>query len=202
MLDRKQSIPYELELRDTIDSCLYRLDQLEAAAAECVRLARDMAPPATAKPETFAEKARTQTRLFDNLDLFLAAYARVSLLIFPTGGGPFTKDRGATMQHCLKLEKTSVLNDRALRDAWMHHDERLDTNVAGHTHSGGQLFKLATEVTDANRRGFLRIIEIDTLKVHYHDRDGVSKVADLKAIRGALEALNRTRINAFDSLPI
>ncbi len=199
MLTRKQAIPYELELRYTIDACLHRLDQLEAAAIECLDLAKQMRSTHP-EPEVFADKTRTQARIFDDLDALLSAYARVSLLIFPVGSDPFTKDRAATMQQCLKLNTKSKLNDRDLRDAWMHHDERMDKNVSANKHSGGQLFKLSAEVTLANKTGFLRVIEIDTLVVHYHDRHGTSKSAILRDIRVDLEDLERTRKNAFDAL--
>jgi hypothetical protein len=202
LLDRNQSIPYELELRDTIDACLYRLDQLEAAAKECLDLDTKLQSDPELDPEVLRSKGQSQTRIFDHLDAFLAAYARVSLLIFPVGGDPFTKKRGATMQHCLNLNPNSPLDDRALRDSWMHHDERLDKNVAANQQAGGQLFKRSAEVTAANKKGFLRIIEIDTLLVHYHDRNGTSQVADLRQLRATLETLDKVRVKAFQELAI
>jgi hypothetical protein len=104
------------------------------------------------------------------------------------------------MQACLKLSPDSILNDRNLRDSWMHHDERLDTNVASGRQAGGQLFKRSAEVTQANKQGFLRIIEIDTLVVHYHDRGGKPQSADLRKIRAALEELDKARVEAFRTL--
>ena len=86
-LHRLSAIPYDLELRD-IDSCLYRLDQVEGATSQCcdldTKLERD-----DSEPDAIAEKLNAQTRIFDHLEAFLAAWARLSLLLFPTKGTQF-----------------------------------------------------------------------------------------------------------------
>ena len=84
-------LPYELELRDTLDAALHRLTLLQDAAAECTELAGKLVRNGRIDHDAFQAKGRSQTRIFDHLDAFLASYARVSLLIFPVGKERFTK---------------------------------------------------------------------------------------------------------------
>lgn len=201
-VDRLQAIPYDLELRDTIDSALYRLDELAGACGKCLELDDQIRATRTIDPQTFYEKTRQQTHVFDSLEAFLAAWARVSLLLFPTGKAEFTKRRGRTLRRILGVQDTSILGNRALRDSWMHFDERLDQGVSGEGVGGRQLFVRSTELTDNKKRTFLRVVEIDTQVVHYRDRKGQRRSVSLADLRGALVDLERRRNGALDKLPV
>lgn len=201
-LDRLRFLPYEIELRVLLDASLYTLDQLEAAAKRCCALDAELQTGKGVGPEALAAKIQEQTRIFYHLESFLTAYARLSLLIFPTSHTTLARARKETMQMCLGVTDESALNDRELRDAWAHHDERLDAAVAAQPQVAGHVFKRASHVTASDRQRFLRIIEIDSLVVHYHDRHNTPKSFDVRTVRPELEALEAKRGNAFSALPI
>ena len=198
-LHRLSAIPYDLELRD-IDSCLYRLDQVEGATSQCcdldTKLERD-----DSEPDAIAEKLNAQTRIFDHLEAFLAAWARLSLLLFPTKGTQFAAERGNTLQQLLSLPANSVFADRELRNGWIHFDERLDTAVQRNTAANRQRFIRSSQLTLTLRRTTLRIVEIDTLLIHYHDRAGQPRCADLRELRTALVQLQERRKGVLTRLP-
>ncbi len=200
-LDHISAIPYDLELRDLIDSCLYRLDQLENAATECVKL-DDQLSTEHLDSDVLQQKVATHTRIFDLLEAFLAGWARLSLLLFPDDSTAFTQHRGQILQRILDLRDSSVFADRALRNSWMHFDERLDRAVAAGTGANRHLFTRSREVTEAQKRGTLRIIEIDTLRVHYHDRGSQPRCVDLRELRAALDELENRRRTARQLLPM
>lgn len=198
------SIPYNLELRDTISAALYRLEELRASAAEVVRLDCQLeAQEHTRKGlshEDLQAKLRHQTHIFDNLEAFLAAWARVSLLLFPSGKGSFTRHRGETLRRIFGLDDTCLLADRELRDAWMHHDERIDAAIETGRRASGQLFTRAAEITDQRKAIFLRIVDIENLVVHYHARDNQLRAVALGGLEEALKDLDAGRVAAFDQL--
>ncbi len=200
-LDRTTAIPYDLELRDLIDSTLYRLSQLEQAASECLRLDQELKRNES-DPEIVTRKLNTQTRIFDHLEAFLAAWARLSLLLFPVKTAGFSAERGKTLQQILDLRENSVFADRELRNSWMHFDERLDDAVERQTGANRQRFIRSSELTDKLQRTTLRIIEIDTLVIHYHDKAGQPRCANLTELRTALQDLETRRAGARDKLPM
>jgi hypothetical protein len=85
-----------------------------------------------------ASLLQLQVAVFDRLEQFLAAFARLSLLIFPVSKSRFAKERAETMQLCLGVDESSPIADRDLRDHWMHHDERLDFAVENNLSAGGK----------------------------------------------------------------
>jgi hypothetical protein len=200
------SIPYNLEMRDTISSALYRLEELRASSAEVVRLDCQLEAQEHTREglshDDLQAKLRHQTHIFDNLEAFLAAWARVSLLLFPSGRAAFTKHRGETLRGLFGLDDTCLLADRELRDAWMHHDERIDAAVEMGRTASGQLFTRAADITDQKRATFLRIVDVDNLVVHYHARDNQLRSVALAALEEALNDLEAGRVLAFDRLRI
>lgn len=137
---------------------------------------------------------------FDTLEAFLAAWARISLLFFPTANNAFARERGHTLERIFELDEASLLANRALRNSWTHHDEHIDRLVTTGRFGAAQLFRLSSQVTEQDRETCLRIIEIDTLKVHYHDRAGIPQTVSLHELRQLLEDLDDRRASAFDRL--
>lgn len=202
MLNQIQVIPYQLELRDTLDAALYHFANLESAAAEAIT-AQDVARAAGALSKDIAQRQPTaQRRVFDHLDAFLGSFARISLLIFPVSSSPFGQSRAATMQVCLAVAEGSTIADRELRDSWVHHDERLDFAVQHETGAAGQTFTRSAEVPEAKLAAFLRVIELDTLVIHYRSRQGEHSRADLRVVHSELIAIEKRRETAFDELPM
>jgi hypothetical protein len=203
-LTRLQIAPYVRELRDTINSCLFRIDQLEQVAQESLRLDAQLQQEVEDGDQLdrvrFQAKINSQTHVFDHLDAFLGTYARLSLLIFPIAKNHFSRARGRTLQECLKRPATSDLNERGLRDSWAHFDERIDqASVAGGA-TNGQTFRRSAEVNEKTKRMYLRVVELDTLLIHYRNRDGRTASTDLRKLRSSIEALNAILPTAFDSL--
>src|SRR2546425_10942854 len=97
--NRITTIPYDLELRDTIDAALYHLDALERAAQRCRELAdkliddkRDIAP------KSFQAKVRKQSQISNKFGRFLAPGAQSSWISFPSSRNPFAKNVSKALQ--------------------------------------------------------------------------------------------------------
>ena len=201
-LNRLSIIPYELELRNTLDAALYRWDELKAAAEKCLSFEEKWSQERQVAPIDWSAKVREQSRIFDYVDGFLSAWARASLLFFPTGHGTLTKERGVTLRRLFAIDQTSPVNNRSLRNAWMHHDERIDILISQGRRASGQLFTRSANVTADIRENYLRIIEIDTLVVHFQDQRGTPQSVDLHQLREALQDLERKQGTAFDQLTV
>jgi hypothetical protein len=213
-----QIVPYLYEIRETTDSALYQLEHFERTAEEWLTLRRSLEGHLKKNRRQFDqvaynsdlnESASRQTHIFDSLEAFLAAWARLSLLIFPLRGhddlAAFRVERASVLQWCLGLDDSHVLNNRALRDAWMHFDERLDRAVANGHYGNRQRFVHSSEAY-RSIENTLRLVEIDTMVIHFRDRDGLSQTADLKAFKAGLfnlkGALSSAWENARNELPI
>ncbi|MFL5579167.1 MAG: hypothetical protein ACJ8AO_02255, partial [Gemmatimonadaceae bacterium] len=141
--------------------------------------------------------ASQQGAMFEALEAFLAAWARVSLLLFPTHGD---KARGKALRDVLALTQLAVLNDRELRDAWMHFDERLDAAVkAGPSFNRHKWTRSITAEIASVRT--LRLFDVDTLTIHFRDRAGASRLADLRAYDAALSAIEAAWQGAWARIP-
>ncbi len=189
-LDWTERIPYLLELRDCCDSALASLEALQGVAKEWtpLRLAA-MADLNKIGPE-LRDTLPLQRSTFDLLETFLATWSRISLLIFPiesrNPAGEFAKRRGSSLRDALALGFPDAVQNRALRDSWMHHDERLDLFVQGGRTATPQRFTLSHQVTEQDLRTTLRLVEMDTLRVHFLKRDGSPDVCDLRELTAAL----------------
>jgi hypothetical protein len=86
--------------------------------------------------EVFKSMPVDQNRLFMSVQSFLVSSAMVSKLAWPEtknaeqrAADPvaqWTKDRGKKVRAALKLNKTSALHSKELRNTFEHYDERLD----------------------------------------------------------------------------
>ena len=195
-----------MELSDTLDSALRTFGRLKEAGAR-VQRAQDAnrAAPKPLDPDLPRAQVEAQGDLFDTLEAFLAAFARVSLLLHPIGSGSYTKLRGTTLRHCLGVEDDSPLENRALRDSWTHHDERMDAAVEAGQGALGQQFSRSTESPRDLLDSTLRVIEIDTLVVHFWKRDKkkgrMKDAADLCLIAQALAEVREAMVaNPFVKL--
>ncbi len=203
-LTRIQIAPYAREIHDTIDSALYRLGLLEQEGRACVDLGDALRASSEQDREldeqAFNAKLQSQAKIFDLLDAFLSNYARLSLLIFPSSKDAFALERAATLQRCFALEQTSPLNNRDLRDSWVHFDERIDQALQAKRATNGQTFCRSAQVDDRVKETYLRIIEIDTLRIHFRNRQGQSAFAALRELRGPMLDIEKRRSTAFDNL--
>ena len=64
----------------------------------------------------------------------------------------------------------------------MHFDERLDSAVSTGTFGSRHRF-VEAERADSYIDDTLRLVEIDTLVIHYRTRDGASSSSDLRVLR-------------------
>jgi hypothetical protein len=149
--------------------------------------------------DVMSTRARSQAEYFVALEGYLAAWARLSLLLFPVAGkdslAQFRDERGQCLRGKLGIAPTSILADRELRDSWMHFDERLDGAILDGTFRERHYFVRATEAAPLVA-GAIALLEMDTLLVHYRTRNGKSGALDLRGLDGAVrqvrEALRST----------
>lgn len=137
IFDQVAAALYQSEVHDLTDACLYQLTQLEKASRKWLKLkeittrhtVRTRAGMRDRKSQDGYHAAmqamgRVQSALFDGVEAFLAAWARLSLIFRPgRSRSPFrafTAHRGATMCRLYGLEAGHLLLDRAARDNWMH----------------------------------------------------------------------------------
>lgn len=197
--------PYLLEIHEIADSLLFQLQQIEDAAGRVIK-AREAAEsaervgPARFDQELFAAALNTQGRaqndLFAAIESFLAAWARLSLLFFPAARpGSFAAIRGELLVEVFDLPADSPIRDRRLRDSWMHFDERLDTMIAHTAWRSRHRFVLSADVRDNEQA--LRVVEIDTLRVHYRGRDLERRVVNLRSLRLVIEDLLKREQHAL-----
>lgn len=136
---------------------------------------------------------REQSRLFDALEAFLAAWARISLILFPVlrpDGTPTSRAaRGSSLRQHLAITESSPLAVREFRDSWMHFDERLDAALEADHGAQRQRFLLSSEATDEVRRSVLRLVEVDARAFSWHDRKGKVSRTELTGLEKCLVEL-------------
>jgi hypothetical protein len=209
-LTDRQLTTYLLEVREVVELMLVRFSEIATISGHWVRAKSseeqqlaDWEAGVTFDDDTWREvmstRARSQAEYFLALEGYLAAWARLSLLLFPLAGkgklAQFRDERGQRLRTELGISSTSILVDRELRDSWMHFDERLDAAILDGTFRERHYFVRATEAAPLVP-GAIALLEMDTLHVHYRTRDGVSDALDLRDLDGAVrqvrEALRRT----------
>lgn len=192
--------PYVFEVADLAASLLRSFAWLEslsrswretsAVADEQVAMAPDH--DAVLLKEVLDNLRADQGTLFERVEAFLAAWARLSLLFFPTGGngeaGKFKRIRGASLRKRFAVSGESIFRDRDLRDAWMHFDERLDAEIRLGRFGDRQRFVEAARA-DPYAENTVRLLEVDTLVIHYRTRVGEPKATDLRALSKSVEGL-------------
>jgi len=189
--------PYLLEIGLSCDLALGQLAVLEASASawSAARVRAEGAPAGDSSAT--AETVTHQNRAFEALEAFLALWARASFLVYPSvrkGQEDSLKARrGADLRRLLGVPNGHALDNRDLRDAWVHFDERIDQIMESGDLRSLQRFTVSRDVTDELKRGTPRLIEMDTLRIHFHDRDGTVGTADLHDLQIALtDVLART----------
>lgn len=205
-------VPYLIELREITGTALEEFATLEEAARRWCGIEDQLTQQARARASEFDENEfaaklddspTRQTHIFDALSVFLAAWTRASLIIFPLDGDDdlagFRRERGAELQRLLGIPKTSVINNAALRDAWMHYDQHLDRAVRDGYWRTRQRFVRSSEA-EALKGSALRLVEADTLIVHFRDASGAQRSASLRAIAAALADLAERIPVAWDRL--
>jgi hypothetical protein len=185
--------PYIAELRNVCDAAQSRFETLRGAQVGWIRARRRRAARHAARQPAEEETARSieeQTRLFDEVEGFLSLWARASLLLFPIGGARTWRERrGRDLRRRIGVPLTSLLADRELRNAWMHFDERLDSLVEAGGAINLQAFTESGVVTQQIIDRTLRLVEMDTLRLHYHRQDGTTAAANLNDLASELRWL-------------
>jgi hypothetical protein len=190
MLSNSQLASYGIELRNAVDAALYRLAQLDRVASEWLAVSEAWKLAPHDEGPSMAPWGPLQAETFEKIDGFLAAFIRVSLLLFPAQDTGFAAERGESIRTVLTLAGDSIFNDREFRDSWLHQDERLDFAVEHRLGHAAQRFTVAVDVTDRMKAAHLRIIEMDTRVVHYRDATGGYRECSLRAMGDALKQLN------------
>ncbi|MGH7670386.1 MAG: hypothetical protein ACRENQ_12930 [Gemmatimonadaceae bacterium] len=190
MLSKTQLASYGVELRNAVDAARYRLKQLDRLASEWLAVSEAWRLAPHDEGPSLAPWGQLQAETFDEIDAFLAAFVRVSLLVFPEHNTGFAAERGVALQAVADLPPDSVLGDREFRDGWLHHDERFDYAVEHGLGHAAQRFTVAGDVSDRMKSAHLRIVEMDTRIVHYRDRTGGYRQASLRAMGDALKHLD------------
>lgn len=205
-------VPYLIELREIIETALYEYTKLEEAARCWCEIEQQLTEQARSRSSDFDEdefaakldnSPTQQSHIFDALAVFMAAWSRASLIIYPLGGdddlAEFRRGRGAELQRLLALPEMSAINNGALRDAWMHYDQRLDRAVRDGYWRTRQRFVRSSEAA-VLKAGALRLVEADTLVVHFRNARGAECSARLPEIAAALEDLEERIPLAWDRL--
>jgi hypothetical protein len=197
---------FRIELRDTIDTALNRLSILEESAANWVSvdlaLTRESDDPRFGNQQITAKEIEamnaqwsTQTALFAALEDFLARWARISNILYPTSKQSGTIQRGKRLRERLGLPESyqkHILGDRSLRDAWAHFDERLDACLANNRLAHPQWFDQSRSITPYLQEKVPRLFVLDTLELYYHDRTGNVCRSSLHMMKEALTTLRQS----------
>jgi hypothetical protein len=100
-------------------------------------------------------------RVFYHLQAYLGAVAILRLTLWPTHG---SKERGADLRYCLHVADDSPLRDHAIRDAFAHFDERLDSAIAEGLRAWVDINAYA-DVDDGSHPGRLRHLDPARMRV-------------------------------------
>jgi len=208
--DRVAAGLYLQEAFELVDALLYRLDRLDEAADLWLKanaLADEQVRAIRSEFDreglnrALQESRRQQAHIFDEVEAFLAAWSRLSLLFWPAPlrdapNRGFTIERGRLLQRFLRLDADSPLNDRGLRNAWMHTDERFDQAWLERRLGNRQQFVRTVGVADAVRHS-VRVLDVESLNIHFRDNDGALIDQPLRPLRGVLQDLLERRQEAF-----
>lgn len=201
---------YLQEAYELADSLLWRLDRIEKARDQWL-LSRSRADEQVGaavddfEHDVFAEALNSstlaQSDFFLELEAFLAGWARLSLLFWPAPGrnspiASFTQDRGRILRDFLQLDNSHPLNDRNLRDAWMHTDERFDSAWLDGRWGNRQQF-VRTKNVGAAIKNSVRVLDVEGLTVHFRDAKGTVRAQELRPLRDVLLDLVQRRKDAF-----
>lgn len=196
---------YMSEVRELIASLLILLEDLAAARVEWLEDRATARSQADAKRhsdfdrETFHRalqgSGQQQAKIFATLEAALAAWARLSLLFYPLNGsgqtGQWREVRGDVLREVAGLPEATLLENRSFRDSWMHFDERMDLAVQHGWLGNRQEFVHTSQVPSAVERS-VRVIDVETLTLHYRTRTGAIESVRVEDMRRVLEDLQRS----------
>jgi hypothetical protein len=165
VLDQQTESVFLAELASVLDVLLYRADEIEQCIAEIRE--RGAAHIPIAEAARWNRGASGSIRLFAAIEALLAAYARVSLLLYPIRKAD--AGRGMHLRTILRIDSSSRLADRRLRDGWMHLDE--DIGKLSVSQDGG---------VSAS------VIAVDGEKWYHHAQRGSVRIVDPESVSVAL----------------
>ncbi len=209
--DQVAACLYLQEACELIDALLFALDKLEQARAEWLASHAQANEQAGRRRTTFDSEAfyiamnairREQSNVFDAIEAFLGSWARLSLLFWPVPRKSaihhvFTIERGRILRHLLDLTEDHPLADRRLRDAWMHTDERFDQAWLENRLGNRQQF-VRTGGVDAAIRHAVRVVDVESLTVHFREAGGNVASRPLLPLREVLNDLLVRHKAAFE----
>ena len=215
IFDQVAATMYMSEVHDLTDACLFQLQQLERASVRWAELGevvarRRVRADARVRDREAREvihsammaKARVQSEIFDGVEAFLAAWARLSLIFKPGDrrSSPyrdFTVMRGNTLRRLYGLEGRHPLLVRSARDNWMHSDERLDQAWMEARLGNRQSFVKSGRVKAALCQS-VRVIDVEALTIYTRDEFGEICALSLRVLGGALKDIEARREMAYE----
>lgn len=209
-LDRVGVSLFLQEAYELADSLLFRLNRIEKARTDWLHARANADEQIRADVDDYDSNAFTealyassmaQSDLFLELEAFLAGWARLSLLFWPAPkrhapNAAFTRERGRILRDFLRLDDSHVLNDRKLRDAWMHTDERFDAAWLENRWGNRQQFVTTAGAMDAASRS-VRVFDVEALIVVFRDDSGTVRSQPLPPLKDVLFDLVERRREAF-----
>lgn len=165
--DREDSYLYSLsqqaervflkELEGVLDIALWRADEIELYMKEQSEagVITDRSPPMG----RWVKRVSGETRLFGSVEAFFAAWARASLILYPTKGNQL---RGRHLRAVLGFGYElgpEEYRDRHLRDGWMHLDEDIDRIMELRQATPSSVTNKDVEWYDLAIAGSVRIID-------------------------------------------
>jgi len=165
--DREDSYPYSLspqaehvflkELESVLDIALWRADEIEFYMDEQREKGTivDQSPPMG----RWVKRVSGDTRLFGSVEAFFAAWARASLILYPTKDGNPLRGRHLRAVLDLTYKGHEEYRDRNLRDGWMHLDEDIDRIVGMGEAAPSSVTEKDVEWYHLAMRGSVRVID-------------------------------------------
>ena len=209
ILEQKQAVTEQIdvvaasmylsEVRDLVSGIREALLELRRAGTEWVEQQSVASAEVKARPEDFNRErfnaalrasSGSQTDAFLFIEVLLARWARLSLLLhpIPTGGlnPSWRVDRGRLLRSLVNLPDKSLLANRDVRDSWMHYDERMDQSVQEGWLGNRQQFVATAEVAGAIRHA-VRVIDMESGTIYFRTREGSVDSVLFSAIDAALD---------------
>lgn len=103
----------------------------------------------------------------------LSAWARASLILFPTRG---SRERGRVLRELIGVSDDDEFRHRALRDDWVHFDERLDDALA--ERADGPAWSFVANLDPSSNAELQIVVELGEL----HFRHGRSTNTSLESL--------------------
>jgi hypothetical protein len=203
---------YLSEIRELVDGLLYHVNELEVARDKWLENERVADAEAKARPHEFSverfnealhQAGYQQATIFGVLEGMLAAWARLSLLLYPVRGkgaeGQWRLERGRILREVLDLPAGTLLERRSFRDSWMHFDERMDRAIIEGRLHNRQQFTLSAGVPSAVTLG-VRVIDVEGLVYHYRDEAGTVESVSIHDMKACLLQLKQRLTGYGDRL--